>query len=79
MIRSPSYLDWSITFLLGVGLTDLGDLERHLGGNKAIVGVFNGPVVYVNVGIVLIFLARVVVLVKNFTSSRFFWGATEYR
>jgi hypothetical protein len=33
-----------------------------LGGNKAIVGVFN-------VGIVLIFLAKVVVLVKNFTSS----------
>jgi hypothetical protein len=30
VIRSPSYLDWSITFLLGVGLTDLGDLGRHL-------------------------------------------------
>jgi hypothetical protein len=62
-------LDWSITFLLGVGLTGLGDLGRHLGGNKAIVGGFNGPVVNVNVGIVLIFLARAVTLVKNFTSS----------
>jgi hypothetical protein len=37
----------------------------------AIVGVFNGPVVYVNVGIVLIFLARDVVLVKDFTSRYF--------
>jgi hypothetical protein len=64
-------LIWSRTFLLGVGLTDLGDLGRHLGGNKAIVGVFNGPVVYVNVGFVLIFLARIVVLVKNFTSGYF--------
>jgi hypothetical protein len=61
-------LDWSIAFLLGVGLTDLGDLGRHLSGNKAI-GVFNGPVVFVNVGTILIFLARVVVLVKNFTST----------
>jgi hypothetical protein len=69
VIRSLSYFIWSITFLLGVGLTDLGDLGRYLGGNKAIVGVFNGPVVYVNLGIVLIFLARVVVLVKNFTST----------
>jgi hypothetical protein len=57
-----------LTFLLGVGLTDLGDSGRHLGGNKAIVGVFNGPAVYVNVRTVLIFLARVVVPVKNFTS-----------
>jgi hypothetical protein len=74
VIRFRSYLNWSITFLLGVGFTvftDLGDLGRHLGGNKAIVGVFNGPVVYVNVGIAFIFLARVVVLVKNFTSSYF--------
>jgi hypothetical protein len=46
VIRSPGYLIWSRTFLLGVGLTDLGDLGRHLGGNKAIVGVFNGPIVY---------------------------------
>ena len=59
MIRSPSCLIWSRTFLLGVGLTDLGDLGRHLGRNKATVGVFNGPVVYVYVVIVLIFLARV--------------------
>jgi hypothetical protein len=74
-------LDWSITFLLDVGLTDLGDLGRHLGENKAIAGVFNGPVVYVNVGPVLIFLARVVVLVKNFASSYFEEEklAVEYR
>jgi hypothetical protein len=67
--------------LLGVGLTDLCDLGRHLGGNKAIVGVFNGPVVYVNVGTVLIFLARVVVLVKKFTSTYFekINLAVEYR
>jgi hypothetical protein len=71
VIQSPGYLIWSITALLDVGLTDLGDLGRHLGGNKAIVGVLNGPVVYVNVGIVLIFLARVVILAKNFTSSYF--------
>jgi hypothetical protein len=44
---------------------------RHLGGNKAIVDVFSEPAVYVNVGIVLVFLARAVVLVKNFTSSYF--------
>jgi hypothetical protein len=50
VIRSPSYLVWSRTFLLGFGLTDLGDLGRHLGGNKAIdlVGVFNGPVVWLD-------------------------------
>jgi hypothetical protein len=36
-------LVWSRTFILcvGVGLADLGDLGRHLGGNKAVVGVFN--------------------------------------
>jgi hypothetical protein len=62
-------LVWSRTFLRGVGLTDLDVLGRHLGGNKAIVGLFNGPVVYVNVGVVLIFLARVVALVKNLTSG----------
>jgi hypothetical protein len=54
-------LVWSRTFILGVGLTDLGDLERHLGGNKAIVGVFNGPVIHVDVGIALIILARAAV------------------
>jgi hypothetical protein len=53
-MRCPSYLVWSRPFLLGVGLTDRGDVGRHLGGNKAVVGVFNGPVVYVNVGIVLV-------------------------
>jgi hypothetical protein len=51
--------------------------------NKAIVGVFNGPVVYryYNAGIVLVFLARVVVLVKNFTSTYFEKQilAVEYR
>jgi hypothetical protein len=67
VIRSPSYLVWSRTFLLGAGLTDLGDFGRDWGQNKAVVGIFNGPVVYVNVGIGLIFLARAVVLVKNFT------------
>jgi hypothetical protein len=49
---------WSKTFLLGVGLTDLGDFGRYLGQNKAIVGVFNGSVVYFNVGIVVTFLGR---------------------
>jgi hypothetical protein len=29
-------LDWSITFLLGVGLTDLGDLGRLLGEDSQI-------------------------------------------
>jgi hypothetical protein len=64
-------LVWSITFLLGVGLTDLGDFGRYWGKNKAIVGVFNGSVhvVYCNVGVALTFLARVVIIVKNFTSS----------
>jgi hypothetical protein len=47
-------------------------LGRHLGGNKAVVGVFNGPVVYVNAGVALIFLARAVALVKNFASSSCF-------
>jgi hypothetical protein len=52
-----------------------------LGENKAIVGVFNGPVVYVNLGIVLIFLARVVVVVKNSNSTYFenIILAVEYR
>jgi hypothetical protein len=67
VIRSPSYLGWSRIFLLGVGLTDLSHFGRHLGQNNAIVSVFNGSVVYFNVGIGLIFLARVVVIVKNFT------------
>ena len=71
MIRSPSYLVWSRTFLLGVGLTDLGHFGRYFGQNKEIVSVFNGSVVYFNVGIGLTFLV-VVVLVKNFTSSYFF-------
>ena len=71
MIRSPSYLVWSRTFLLGVGLTDLGHFGRYFGQNKEIVSVFNGSVVYFNVGIGLTFLG-VVVLVKNFTSSYFF-------
>jgi hypothetical protein len=74
-------LVWSRTFLLGVGLTDLGDFGRYSGQNKAIVSVFYGSVVYFNVVTVLIFLARVVVLVKNFTSSYFekIILAVEYR
>ena len=66
MIRSPSYLVWSRTFLLGVGLTGLSEFGRYLSQTKAIVSVFNGPVTYFNVGVVLIFLARIVVLFTNF-------------
>ena len=58
MVRCPSYLVWSKTFLLGVGLTDLSEFGRYLGQNKAIVSVFNGSVVYFNVGIGLTFLGR---------------------
>jgi hypothetical protein len=58
MIRSPSYLGWSRTFLLGVGLTDLGHFGRYFGQNKEIVSDFNGSVVYFNVGIGLTFLGR---------------------
>ena len=66
MIRCPSYLVWSKTFLLGVGLTDLSEFGRYLGQNKATVSDFHGPVIYLNVVVVLTFLARVVVLVANF-------------
>ena len=66
MVRCPSYLVWSKTFLLGVGLTDLSEFGRYLGQNKAIVSDFHGPVIYFHVIVVLIFLARVVVLVANF-------------
>jgi hypothetical protein len=62
-------LVWSRTFLLGVGLTDLGHFGRHFGQNKEIVSVFNGSVVYFNVGIGLTFLGRCCSLLKNFTSS----------
>jgi hypothetical protein len=58
VIRSPSYLVWSRTFLLGVGLTDLGDFGRYFGQNKEIASVFNGSVAYFNVGIGLTFLGR---------------------
>jgi hypothetical protein len=51
-------LFWSRTFLLGVGLTDLGDFGRYFGKNKEIVSVFNGSVVYFNVGIGLTFFGR---------------------
>jgi hypothetical protein len=44
----------------------------YFGQNKEIVSVFNGSVVYFNVGIGLIFLVGVVVPVKNFTSNYFF-------
>jgi hypothetical protein len=54
-----SYLVWSRTFLLGVGLADLDDFGRYFGQNKEIVSVFNnGSVVYFNVGIGLTFLGR---------------------
>jgi hypothetical protein len=48
MVLGSSYFHW-----LGERIQAPGDLGRHLGGNKAVVGdvgVFNGPVVYVNVG-----------------------------
>jgi hypothetical protein len=57
-------LVWSVTFLIDVGLTDLGDFGRYWGQNKAIAGVFNGSVVSCHVETVHIFLARVVVIVK---------------
>ena len=59
MVRCPSYLVWSKTFLLGVGLMDLSEFGRYLGQNNAIVSDFH-------VIVVLIVLARVVVLVANF-------------
>jgi hypothetical protein len=46
VIRCPSYLVWSRTFLLGVGLTDVGHFGRYFGQNKEIVSVFNGSLVY---------------------------------
>ncbi|MDA9686880.1 hypothetical protein N9U05_00140, partial [bacterium] len=52
------YLVWSRTFLLGVGLTDLGHFGRYFGQNKEIVSVLNGSVVYFNVGIGLTFVGR---------------------
>ena len=56
MIQSLSYLVWSRTFPLGVGVNGLSHFGRHLGQNKAKVSVFNGSVVYFNVGIGLTFL-----------------------
>jgi hypothetical protein len=58
VIQSPSYLVWSRTFLLGVGVSGLSHFGRHLGQNKAKVSVFNGSVVYFNVGVGLTFLGR---------------------
>jgi hypothetical protein len=58
LICPPGYLVWSRTFLLGVGLTDLGHFGRYFGQNKALVSVFNGSVVFFNVGIGLTFLGR---------------------
>jgi hypothetical protein len=58
VIRPPSYNLWSRTFLLVVGLEDLGGFGRYFGQNKEIVSVFNGSVVCFNVGIGLIFLGR---------------------
>jgi hypothetical protein len=51
-------LVWSRTFLLGVGLTDLGHFGRYFGQNKEIVSVFNGSVAHFDVGIGLTFLGR---------------------
>jgi hypothetical protein len=72
VIRCPSYLVWSRTFLLGVGLADLVDFGRYFGQNKVVVSVFSGSVVYFNVGIVLTFVVGAVLLVKNVTYSCFF-------
>jgi hypothetical protein len=58
VIRPPSYLVWSRTFLLGVGVNGLSRFGRHLGQNKAKVSVFNGSLVYFSVGIGLTFLGR---------------------
>ena len=66
---------WSKTFLLGVGLTDLSEFGRYLGQTRRIVSDFHGPVIYVNVIVVLIFLARAVVLVANFI---LFWKKTNF-
>jgi hypothetical protein len=55
VIRCPNNLVWSRTFLLGVGLTDLGHFGRYFGQNKEIVSALNGSVVYFNVGIGLTF------------------------
>jgi hypothetical protein len=52
-----SYLIRSRTFLLGVGLTDLGHFGRYFGQNKEIVSIFN--LVYFDVvGVGLTFLGR---------------------
>jgi hypothetical protein len=57
VIRSLSYLVWSRTFILGVGLTDLSHFAgiSYFGQTKAIVSVFNKSVVYFNVEVLLIF------------------------
>jgi hypothetical protein len=71
VLRPSGYLVWSRTFLLGVGLTDLGNFGRHLGSKQG-NSVFNGS----RIGSMLtwellidIFLARAVVFVKNFTCT----------
>ena len=58
MIRSLSYLLWSRTFLLDVGVNGLSHFGWHLGQNKAKVSVFNGSVVYFKVGVGLTFSGR---------------------
>jgi hypothetical protein len=50
---------------------DPGNFGRYWDQNKAIVGIFNGSVVYYNVVNVLVFLARVIVVVKKLTSNYF--------
>jgi hypothetical protein len=82
VIRSPSYLVWSITLLLIVGLTDLGDSGRHLGGNKAIVVFSTDRQFMLACGnYTYLFSYRAVVIVKNSTSGYFekIILAVEYR
>ena len=79
MVRCPSYLVLSKTFLLGVGLTDLSEFGRYLGQNKAIVSDFHGLVIYFNVIVVFIVLAKVVLLITNyilFQNNKNVWPLT---
>jgi hypothetical protein len=78
VIRPPSYLVWSKTFLLVVGLTDLSEFGRYLGQIKAIVRVFNGPVSSFNVGIVLILLATAVVWLDRPQIQFRFFGPSSF-
>jgi hypothetical protein len=75
VIRSPSYLVWSRTFLLGVGVEGLSHFGRLWvkTREKYLVSAFNGSVVYFNVGIGLTFLGgSCSIRVKNFVTSSYF-------